>query len=1308
MNNTPPQEGQAKPLLENYEAPLVTSFSKSRADVLRDKGFAFSSPESLPAAPEVPYSADVKNPWHRSIKKPRSSTSPSSVGPASSQPETSPREPLVAPAKPSLSRRIMQALSLAPIEPTTATRQFEVLGTNPPFASNGIRTSKYTPLTFLPLNLYEQFHKVANIYFLVISVLQFLPVSSVQPTTWLPLSLVLVTNMVKEAVEDYRRAQMDEEINGRPVGTHPCNSPDGPAFRQATWKQVQVGDIILLKDDDAVPADVIVLATSDTNAGLCYIDTAQLDGETNLKNRESVEEIHRHLLDVLGSPQQKSNPRAGLDGLSGEQVNYLRSLRVECEHPNEDLHSFHGVIQGKDQQGEATQYAVSNKQVIYRGCTLRNTRWVYGLVVFTGMETKLMRNAMDKRLKFTTLDRLTNRYLVGVFLFLAALCIVGGLSSAFWILTHDDPTPWYLYDLGSPVATCFLNMITLLILMSLLIPISLSVSMEIVKLGHAFFISNDVQMCYTDPITKVTTPAQARTSNLSEDLGRVEYIFTDKTGTLTQNVMEYMKCSIAGVSYGSGMTEIGIAAKLRMGQHVAEEVEEERPAALRLEKGSNFYDKRISLGAWRQQPDAAAIRDFFTHLAVCHTLMVKPKNPENFNEDDMDAAVYQANSPDELALVVGAKCQGFWFKKREYKYVTVQVEGDLEPAKFEVLNVCEFNSTRKRMSVVARFPDGTLRLLCKGADSVIYERLSASALHKDAVREHMDVFANEGLRTLALSQKILTEEQYAQWNERFTAALTSPSNREQLLDDAAEEIETDLQLLGATAIEDKLQVGVPTCLATLARANIQIWVLTGDKVETAINIALACNLFTSQMELIQVTLRDPEPVPRDQIQAQKNDRRMQVLRIIKRLLEEVPTYNAAGKETALVIDGYALTFALEAENIQMPGPLCDLSAMCKAVVCCRVSPKQKAEVVELIRTKRNVVTLAIGDGANDVGMIMKAHIGVGISGNEGMQAVLASDYSIAQFRFLQQLLLIHGRWDVQRVSIMILYFFYKNVCFASVSLWYGTLAGWSGVKFWNDYYQSLWNVIFTAFPIFAISLFNKDMVTKAVLHRFPELYKECQLGQDFKPDRFFAWAADGVWCSLVVLFVPMIIFTSGATEPSGLVEGKWLVSFTVFCCCHTLCNLRLALITRSWPKPTAVILLISLLSFYVFSAVFCVLPQKLSTEFYGMFTRALGNNCFWASLFLSQVLGLIAPIVNLCWSKMFNLSMSTAVARLEYFAIKQLKEEGKITAEDMYSKENLIADRVAAMYHKEYVEGGNVRQRHRGQSQPGIQMRQIA
>uniref|UniRef100_H0ZE21 Phospholipid-transporting ATPase n=1 Tax=Taeniopygia guttata TaxID=59729 RepID=H0ZE21_TAEGU len=837
------------------------------------------------------------------------------------------------------------------------------------FCNNHVSTAKYNIITFLPRFLYSQFRRAANAFFLFIALLQQIP--DVSPTgrytTLVPLLFILAVAAVKEIIEDIKRHKADNAVNKKQTQVL-----RNGAWEIVHWEKVDVGDIVIIKGKEYIPADTVLLSSSEPQA-MCYIETSNLDGETNLKIRQGL---------PLTSDIKDTESLMQLSG------------RIECESPNRHLYDFVGNIR---LDGHGT-VPLGSDQILLRGAQLRNTQWVHGIVVYTGHDTKLMQNSTSPPLKMSNVERITNIQILILFCILIAMSLICSIGSAIWNQRHTG-RDWYL-DLNYGGASNFgLNFLTFIILFNNLIPISLLVTLEVVKFIQAYFINWDIDMHY-EP---TDTAAMARTSNLNEELGQVKYIFSDKTGTLTCNVMQFKKCTVAGIAYGQGPQN-------------GEE--------------KTFSDVSLLENLQNNHPTAPIICEFLTMMAVCHTAV-----PER----EGDKIIYQAASPDEGALVRAARNLHFVFTGRTPDSVIIESLGQEE--RYELLNVLEFTSTRKRMSVIVRTPSGKLRLYCKGADTVIYDRLAESSKYKEITLKHLEQFATEGLRTLCFAVAEISESDYQEWLDVYHRASTAIQNRVLKLEESYELIEKNLQLLGATAIEDKLQDKVPETIETLMKADIKIWILTGDKQETAINIGHSCKLLRKNMGLIVI-----------------NEGSLDGTR--ETLSHHCSTLgDALRKENdfALIIDGkslkYALTFGVRQYFL-------DLALSCKAVICCRVSPLQKSEVVEMVKKQVKVVTLAIGDGANDVSMIQTAHVGVGISGNEGLQAANSSDYSIAQFKYLKNLLLVHGAWNYNRVAKCILYCFYKNIVLYIIEVWFAFVNGFSGQILFERWCIGLYNVVF--------------------------------------------------------------------------------------------------------------------------------------------------------------------------------------------------------------------------------------------------------
>ena len=599
---------------------------------------------------------------------------------------------------------------------------------------------------------------------------------------------------------------------------------------------------------------------------------------------------------------------------------------------------------------------------------------------------------------------------------------------------------------GTPTLDGFITFWSALILFQNLVPISLYISLEIIRTAQAFFIYSDTYMYYE----RLDYPCTPKSWNISDDLGQIEYVFSDKTGTLTQNVMEFKKCSINGIPYGEAYTEAEAGMQKRKGIDVEEEAEkahkqiaEARVKMLRdlrkIHDNPYLRDDDLTFVAPDFVEDLAgssgpdqkqANIDFMLALALCHTVITE-KTP-----GDPPKIEFKAQSPDEAALVATARDCGFTVLGRSNENIILNILGD--ERQYHVLNTLEFNSSRKRMSAIVRMPDNKIILFCKGADSVIYSRLrkdEQAKLRKETA-DHLEMFAREGLRTLCIAQRELTEDQYAKWNKEHDIAAAAVQDRDDKLEVVSDSIERELSLLGGTAIEDRLQDGVPDTIALLGNAGIKLWVLTGDKVETAINIGFSCNLLDNDMDLIMIKV---EVADHDIGVAETAHLLDQHLRKFGRtgsdeeLVAARKSHVAPDPGNAVVIDGESLKYAIDPINRQKFLLLCK---ECKSVLCCRVSPSQKAAVVSMVKTGLEVMTLSVGDGANDVAMIQEADVGVGIAGEEGRQAVMSSDYAIGQFRFLQRLILVHGRWSYRRLGETIANFFYKNIVWTFALFWY--------------------------------------------------------------------------------------------------------------------------------------------------------------------------------------------------------------------------------------------------------------------------------
>ncbi|OIW15908.1 hypothetical protein TanjilG_04443 [Lupinus angustifolius] len=1113
------------------------------------------------------------------------------------------------------------------------------------YCRNNVSTTKYNIITFFPKALFEQFRRVANIYFLLAACLSVSSISPFSPVSMIaPLGFVVGLSMAKEALEDFRRFLQDVKVNGRKASIHKGDGVFGPR----AWQNIMVGDIIKVEKDQFFPSDLLLLSSSYED-GICYVETMNLDGETNLKVKRCLEATL-----CLDSDE-------AFKGLSGT---------IHCEDPNPNLYTFVGNFEYEHQV-----YALDPSQILLRDSKLRNTDYVYGVAIFTGHDSKVMQNSTKSPSKRSTIEKKMDYIIYTLFTVLILISIISSIGfvvktkyqvSKWWYLRPDNIEDQY--DPQKIGLAGMSHLITALILYGYLIPISLYVSIEIVKVLQATFINKDIHMY--DELTG--TSADARTSNLNEELGQVDTILSDKTGTLTCNQMDFLKCSIAGTAYGVRASEVELAATKQMTSDIEEQYsdlsnfplsksntpskkvtageeivlegivtskddEDQKPAI----KGFGFEDNRLMNGNWLNEPNSDVLLMYFRILAVCHTAI-----PE-LNEET-DSITYEAESPDEGAFLVAAREFGFEFYRRTQSTVVVHerlaASGQVVEREYKILNLLDFTSKRKRMSVIVRDEEGNIILFCKGADSIIFDRLSKNGkLYLEATTKHLNEYGEAGLRTLALAYRKLDEQEFSDWNNEFQKAKTAVGpDREAMLEQLSDSIERELILVGATAVEDKLQKGVPQCIDKLAQAGLKIWVLTGDKMETAINIGFACSLLRQGMKQICITLPNSDSLTNDTKEVIKSNILNQITNASQMIIFEKDPHAAF----ALIIEGKTLTYALEDD---VKHQFLGLAVGCASVICCRVSPKQKALVTRLVKQGTRKTTLAIGDGANDVGMIQEADIGIGISGVEGMQAVMASDFSIAQFRFLERLLVVHGHWCYKRIAQMICYFFYKNIAFGLTIFYFEAYAGFSGQSVYEDWYMILFNVVLTSLPVISLGVFEQDVSSEVCL-QFPALYQQGPKNLFFDWYRILGWMGNGLYTSLITFFLVIIIFYDQAFRVDGQTADIDAVGTIMFTCiiCAVNCQIALTMSHFTWIQHLFV--WGSIVTWYLFLLLYGMLSPAYSKNAYQILVEVLAPApIYWTATLIVTITCILPYLVHISLQRCFNPMDHHIIQEIKYY-----------------------------------------------------------
>lgn len=1239
------------------------------------------------------------------------------------------------------------------------------------YCGNQIKTSKYTVLSFVPKNIFEQLHRFANLYFVGIAILNFVPVvNAFQPeVNVIPICIILGVTAIKDAWEDLRRYKSDKVINN---GECLVYSRKAQSYVQKRWKDVRVGDFVQMQCNEIIPADILLLFSSDPS-GICHLETANLDGETNLKQRRVVKGFSQQ--EVQFEPEHFHNT-------------------IVCEKPNNHLNKFKGYMEHPDQ----TRTGFGSESLLLRGCTIRNTEVAVGIVIYAGHETKAMLNNSGPRYKRSKIERRMN---VDVFFCIGLLflmCLVGAVGHSLWNRTFSEHPPFDVPDAKGgflPLALGgFYMFLTMIILLQVLIPISLYVSIELVKLGQVFFLHNDLDLY--DEETDLSI--QCRALNITEDLGQIQYIFSDKTGTLTENKMVFRRCTIMGYEYSHQEN----AKRLETPKELDSDSEEwtqyqclsfparwaQNPAAARNQGGAQplrrcqsarvpmqGHSRQRSLGRWEnaQSPVAfssslekdvtpdknlltkvqdaalwlealpgsrpakpslsttAAIADFFLALTICNSVMVstttEPRQrvtmppstkalgtslekiqqlfqklklsslsqsfsstvpsdtdlgeslganmPTTDSEERDDVSVcsgdystdggyrsstwdqgdilasgsdvsleevleapaldlaspelcYEAESPDEAALVHAARAYSFTLVSRTPEQVTVRLpQGTC--LTFDVLCTLGFDSVRKRMSVVVRHPlTREIVTYTKGADSIIMDLLEDPACVTEIdvekkvrkirarTQKHLDLYARDGLRTLCIAKKVVSEEDFQRWASFRREAEASLDNRDELLMETAQHLENQLTLLGATGIEDRLQEGVPDTVAALREAGIQLWVLTGDKQETAVNIAYSCRLLDQTDTVYSINTESQETCDSILSCALEEVKQFYGPRKPDRLPPGAPppTSGAAIPEVGLVIDGKTLNAIFQGK---LEKKFLELTQYCRSVLCCRSTPLQKSMIVKLVRDKLSVMTLSIGDGANDVSMIQAADIGIGISGQEGMQAVMSSDFAISRFRHLKKLLLVHGHWCYSRLARMVVYYFYKNVSYVNLLFWYQFLCGFSGSTM-IDYWQMIFfNLFFTSLPPLVFGVLDKDISAETLL-ALPELYKSGQNSECYNLLTFWVSMVDAFYQSLICFFIPYLTYKDSDIDVFTFGTPINTVSLATIL-------LHQAMEMKTWTIIHGLVLVGSFLMYFVVSLVYnatCVICNS-PTNPYWVMEGQLSDPTFYLVCFLTPVAALL-------------------------------------------------------------------------------------
>ncbi|KAL7712586.1 Phospholipid-transporting ATPase [Entamoeba marina] len=815
-------------------------------------------------------------------------------------------------------------------------------------------------------------------YFLLNALTQLIPALKVGLTFtyFAPLVFVIVLAVAKDAIDEIRKRIRDVKINNEGF-----EILKNGVFQPIKSKKIKVGQILRIHKCQRVPADMVILQTSEKD-GSCFIKTDQLDGETDWKFRRAIKEIQQLQIEEL------------------EQLVFS----IDVEAPKKEIHNFTSRIRMED---NTVSLNIDNTSWAN---TVLASEFFVGIVVYTGKETRSSMNKNDKiNVKAGRVDKGLNnvsKVLFVVMLSLSLLMIVPDLIN------------------GNISTFLIVIVVRFMVLYSSIIPISIRVNLDISKLVYSYFISTD----------KKISGAVVRNSTIPEELGQIQFLLSDKTGTLTKNEMSFKLLSL-----GTRTFSVENAEEIREDLY---EVVNASTSPQILKNGTNHL-----------------LLECIRAMALCHNV-----TPTTTAEGER---CYQASSPDEVALIEFSELVGVTLLEKTFANVVLNVEDTAE--NYEILNMFPFSSDTKRMGVIVKGKRGIV-LYMKGADSVM-EQLITNAEWLCEECEEYDIFAKE-----------------------YAAASSAMSKREELITEVVSKIESNLELLCITGVEDELQDDVQRTLETLRHAGIRTWMLTGDKVETALCIAKSTRLVSIDQEVQQFFANSLDEVH-----------------------ELMQCFEPTISDDGLIVDGSTLALVLK----ELPKTFIKFALRAKSVICCRCIPTQKAEIVKLVK-ESGIRACAVGDGGNDVSMICEADVGLGVEGKEGRQAAMASDFSLQQFSHISRLLLWHGRNSYIRSSDLALFIMHRGMIISIMQAIFSCIFSFAPVALFQGFLLMGYSTYYTMLPVFSLIL--DERVTEDKVMEFPDLYRQLQTSQRLSIRNVVSWISLSILQAVVIMFLCMILF----------------------------------------------------------------------------------------------------------------------------------------------------------------------------------------
>ena len=929
------------------------------------------------------------------------------------------------------------------------------------FCGNKVNSSKYTVWNFLPKNIFNQFKLHMNKYFLLIGILQTIPsITPVNPwSTWAPLLAIFLFSTVKELLDFIRVSKKDAKINNAPCTVFRKEGSsartDSESFKkEVRCQDIKVGDIVAVTKEQSVPCDLLLLASSRKD-GVCFVSTANLDGETSYKSKKPPSEF-------------------GALFKSTTDVFVAEVVSLSYSQPNAALHSFSGTLKtSADSGGRLVSF--NETAFLPACCTVKNTNTVYGLAVYTGKETKFGLSTIASVYKLSPVERKTNTLIIWLFLAQLSVSVVLGLLGHFWrTRAATTQAAFWQYPVLHSSAQQILTFVSrFLLLASTVIPVSLKVALDLFKLFSSLLLAED----------KSLDTGVANNTSIPESLGQVEYVLTDKTGTLTKNSM-----FLREISTGAIVFNVVAAAAAKEGAQTLESLRQKLRGA--------------------DEKARAELRGFMTNLALNNSVAPTAAND------------YEFTSPDEMALVSAGDRLSLKLSARHGEEIQLTDTATGATFAYRTELELEFTSERRCSSVVLTELFGARRtvLFCKGADEVLRD-LFVESQQRDEVLKETQRYAAFGLRTLCFGYRELSADEVAAlplWKQQLAVAR---ENGATAFVRVCAQFEQGLAVQGVAAIEDELQDGVPEAISEMAKARIRFWMITGDKSSTAREIARNCKIVDRGANEV---LLDAETVLGPAAKEHRFSQADSSLAKLRATLSSLHTSFCFGNAAqtggfVLSVKGEVLELALRADR-QRFAQLC-LAA--NAVVFSRVSPQQKAQLVEVAKSGGNHV-LAIGDGGNDVSMLRAADVGVGLRGQEGLQAANSADFQLGRFRDLLPLLFFHGTNAYRRVVRVIQLSFYKSIFFCCLQFGFNFFAQFSGASLFGTQTILLYN--FALFLPILFMTFDLELSKEDAAQIGFRKYNDSLARRPYRKVTFGGWCVRGLLQAAALLVLAVFVF----------------------------------------------------------------------------------------------------------------------------------------------------------------------------------------